>query len=424
VTYLGGVLGRAAAALGERRPTVRNARGDNDRQRHVPLAPGESPGAKWHVQSMEDALGMLQGQLDQGVAKSLTDADARKSFFRWQYAAATAIGEAVMMVEYSVQVRQGDAWVDDDQHDLARLLRRINPFMTGLEFFLWAVVDCMLVGKSWWHIARNGVEEPSELWPLVGTVKPILKLNDPKVLMGWKQTVSGEHGIRDLTYPADEVVYLRLPKPGDLWGGLGPAQAAGSSIKLDQQIIESEWAAFRYGLFPFAVIYFSEQDPKKRERMLEEFQEKYTGAQETGRAVGDLKALATFYHSSHDLAAPLASGSYVSPHVRAMIVAPCSMKTLAAIASGYAENLIGRAADVTLKEGKRLVLVPRESPLNSIHLENLLRLARLGVAIVPPIPPFYQLPSTVPELLDQIVGRILDQVGLHTDLSRRWSGRR
>lgn len=146
--------------------------------------------------------------------------------------------------------------------------------------------------------------------------------------------------------------------------------------------------------------------------------------EETGRAVGDLKVLATFYHSAHDLAAPLASGSYISPHVRAMIIAPCSMKTLAAIASGYAENLIGRAADVILKEGKQLVLVPRESPLHPIHLENLLRLARLGVGIVPPIPPFYQLPNTVPELLDQIVGRILDQVGLHTDLSRRWSGRR
>jgi hypothetical protein len=104
-----------------------------------------------------------------------------------------------------------------------------------------------------------------------------------------------------------------------------------------------------------------------------------------------------------------------------MIVAPCSMKTLAAIASGYAENLIGRAADVTLKEGKRLVLVPRESPLNPIHLENLLRLARLGVAIVPPIPPFYQLPGTVPELLDQIVGRILDQVGLHTQPAMVWT---
>jgi len=146
--------------------------------------------------------------------------------------------------------------------------------------------------------------------------------------------------------------------------------------------------------------------------------------EETGRAVGDLKALASFYYSPHDLAAPLASGSYVSPRIRAMIVAPCSMKTLAAMASGYAENLIGRAADVMLKEGKRLVLVPRESPLNAIHLENLLRLARLGVAIVPPIPPFYQMPGTVPELLDQIVGRILDQVGIHTDLSRRWSGRR
>ena len=144
--------------------------------------------------------------------------------------------------------------------------------------------------------------------------------------------------------------------------------------------------------------------------------------QETGRAIGDLKALATFYHSPHDLAAPLASGSYVSPNVRALVVAPCSMKTVAAIASGFAENLIGRAADVILKEGKRLVLVPRESPLNVIHLENLLRLARVGVAIVPPTPPFYQRPSTVPELLDQIVGRILDQVGIHTDLTRRWSG--
>ena len=145
--------------------------------------------------------------------------------------------------------------------------------------------------------------------------------------------------------------------------------------------------------------------------------------EETDRVVGDLKALAAFYYSPQDLAAPLASGSYVSPNVRAMIVAPCSMNSLASIASGTAGNLIGRAADVVLKEGKRLVLVPRESPLNSIHLENMVRLARLGVAIVPPIPPFYQSPSTVQELLDQIVGRILDQVGIHTNLSRRWSGR-
>jgi 4-hydroxy-3-polyprenylbenzoate decarboxylase len=145
--------------------------------------------------------------------------------------------------------------------------------------------------------------------------------------------------------------------------------------------------------------------------------------EETGREVADLKALATFYHAAHDMAAPLSSGSYVSPHVRAMIIAPCSMKTLASIASGLAENLIGRAADVVLKEGKRLVLIPRESPLNPIHLENMLRMARLGVAIVPPVPPFYQRPQTVQELLDQMVGRILDQVGFHTDLTRRWSGR-
>lgn len=149
---------------------------------------------------------------------------------------------------------------------------------------------------------------------------------------------------------------------------------------------------------------------------------KTTLRQECERAVEDLKRLATFFHDDRDLGASISSGSYVSPNVAAMIVSPCSMKSLAAIATGYTETLIARAADVVLKEGKRLALVVRESPLTAIHLEQMLTLARSGVRIVPPVPPFYQGAQTVEELVDQIVGRVLDQIDLHTDLPNRWRG--
>ena len=149
---------------------------------------------------------------------------------------------------------------------------------------------------------------------------------------------------------------------------------------------------------------------------------KITLREESERTVEDLKRLATFFHDDRDLGASISSGSYVSPNVTAMIVVPCSMKSLAAIATGYAETLIARAADVVLKEGKRLALVVRESPFSAIHLEQMLTLARSGVRIVPPVPPFYQKAQTVEELVDQIVGRVLDQIGLHTDLPNRWRG--
>jgi 4-hydroxy-3-polyprenylbenzoate decarboxylase len=149
---------------------------------------------------------------------------------------------------------------------------------------------------------------------------------------------------------------------------------------------------------------------------------KITLREETGRAAGDLKPLATFFHDDRDLGASISSGSYVSPNVAAMVVAPCSMKTLAAIAAGYSDTLIARAADVVMKEGRRLALVVRESPFNAIHLEQMLALARSGVRIVPPVPPFYQKARTMEELVDQIVGRVLDQIGLHTDLPNRWRG--
>ncbi|WP_279671352.1 UbiX family flavin prenyltransferase [Flexivirga meconopsidis] len=98
------------------------------------------------------------------------------------------------------------------------------------------------------------------------------------------------------------------------------------------------------------------------------------------------------------------------------------MKSLAGIRSGYADGLLGRAADVVLKEGRRLVLVPRESPLNEIHLENMLALARMGVRIVPPMPAFYNHPETVQDIVDHTVSRVLDQFGLPAPHARRWAG--
>lgn len=122
-----------------------------------------------------------------------------------------------------------------------------------------------------------------------------------------------------------------------------------------------------------------------------------------------------------DEESPLASGSFPTD---GMVVAPCSMKSLAAIAHGFSENLIHRAADVAIKEGRKLVLVVREAPLSVIHLENMLRLARAGVVIVPPVPAFYTRPATLDEVVDHTVGRILDQFGVEHHLVRRWGERR
>ena len=115
--------------------------------------------------------------------------------------------------------------------------------------------------------------------------------------------------------------------------------------------------------------------------------------------------------------APLASGSGAPC---AMVVCPCTTGTLASIAAGSSNNLIERAADVVIKEGRKLVLVPRETPFSAIHLENMLKLARLGVVILPPNPGFYQQPGSVEDLVDFVVARILDQLAIENDLSPRW----
>ena len=142
---------------------------------------------------------------------------------------------------------------------------------------------------------------------------------------------------------------------------------------------------------------------------------------ETGWALKDVHALAHTVYNPNDEGAAVSSGSF---RTRGMLVVPCSARSLAAIAHGLGDSLVHRAADVVLKERRKLVLAVREAPLSEIHLENMLKLARMGVTIMPPMPAFYHHPQSIADIVDQTVNRILDQFGivLPEDLFRRWSG--
>lgn len=137
---------------------------------------------------------------------------------------------------------------------------------------------------------------------------------------------------------------------------------------------------------------------------------------ETNYDLSEIRKYADINYDVNDLLASPASGSY---KVESMIIIPCSMKSLSAIANGYANNLISRAADVMIKENRKLILVVRETPFSAIHLENMLKLARLGVIIFPPFPSYYIKPKNVDDLLEHTVGRILDQIGIDTNI-KRW----
>ncbi|MCK4380023.1 MAG: UbiX family flavin prenyltransferase [Candidatus Lokiarchaeota archaeon] len=137
---------------------------------------------------------------------------------------------------------------------------------------------------------------------------------------------------------------------------------------------------------------------------------------ETDYNISEVRKLADKNYEVNDLLAPPASGSY---KLDSMIIIPCSMKSLSAIANGYANNLITRAADVMIKEKRKLILVVRETPFSAIHLENMLKLAKLGVVIFPPIPSYYTKPKNIEELIEFTIGRILDQLGIESNI-KRW----
>jgi 4-hydroxy-3-polyprenylbenzoate decarboxylase len=140
---------------------------------------------------------------------------------------------------------------------------------------------------------------------------------------------------------------------------------------------------------------------------------------ETPYSFAEVKKLADEVHAENDLAAPISSGSF---QTMGMVVVPCTVKTLAGIATGFSHNLVCRAADVTLKERRPLVLAVRETPLSTIHLRNMVTLSELGATILPPVPAFYHHPQEIDDVVDQTVVRILDQFALELDDARRWEG--
>jgi 4-hydroxy-3-polyprenylbenzoate decarboxylase len=138
---------------------------------------------------------------------------------------------------------------------------------------------------------------------------------------------------------------------------------------------------------------------------------------ETTYTVDQVQRLGTVTYAPNDQGAAISSGSFLT---LGMAIVPCSMRTLASVAHGLGDNLVHRAADVVLKERRKLLLAPREAPLNDIHLENMLKLSRMGVVICPPMPGFYQRPNTIDEIVTHSVVRMLDQFGVHVEGPGRW----
>ena len=147
-----------------------------------------------------------------------------------------------------------------------------------------------------------------------------------------------------------------------------------------------------------------------------------TASQEVDLKRSEIEALADEVHSVKDIGAVVSSGSF---HTAGMVVAPCSMKTLAGIAHGLADNLVSRAADVVLKERRRLVLLARETPLNLAHLRNMVAVTEMGAIVFPPVPAFYVRPASLDDMVNHTVGRVLDLFDVeHNDLVTRWEGLR
>jgi HK97 family phage portal protein len=250
---------------------------------------GVVPTADIKIQSVDQLVSILaQATNQQGMTLKLSDVQARKQFVRWQFAACSALADAVMTAEWGVQEKRGDKWEAVEESKLEALLRRPNPLMTGAELIWWTVVELAMIGKSWWFLPENGAGDVAEIIPLTGTVKPTFARGDDprnRILSGWKQEWYDNGQMRSSDYDADEIVYFKTPKPGALLDGQGAMQAAGSSVKLDSAIMESAWASFKRGVMPSVVLKMRENDPDKRRKAVEEFDKRFAGTSKSGAAI-------------------------------------------------------------------------------------------------------------------------------------------
>ena len=220
-----------------------------------------------------------------GLSVQLSAAESRQAFHGWQYACSTLLAEAVMEIPWHIQARRGDEWENAPDHPLVALLQAVNPILTGEELWYYTMLDLLMVGKCYWYLPPNALNEPGEIYPLAGTVTPTQD-KDGQVT-AWKQKrVEFGKGVQERTYEPEEIVFLRFPQPGNILGGFGPQQAAGAQIKLDQQITEAQWSAMKNGLWPSALLKIPGRTADERKRILDEFNERYAGVKKGGGAMG------------------------------------------------------------------------------------------------------------------------------------------
>lgn len=204
--------------------------------------------------------------------------------------------------------------------------------------------------------------------------------------------------------------------PGRRWGNIGRDSIVGKALEMRLIIGLSGASGLIYGIRLLEVLHARAE---VETHLVMTPSARLNIALETAYTLAEVKALATQVHSIRDISASIASGSFRSD---GMIVSPCSMKTLSAIAHSYADNLLVRAADVMLKERRRLVLVPRETPLHTGHLRLMLQLSEMGAILAPPEPAMYIKPQSVDDLVNHHVGRVLDLFGLDVGTVQRWQG--
>jgi len=240
----------------------------------------------------DDIMSVIQSQRaggDGGVPRTISEQEALDSFYRYQYSAMTGIAEAFTMIDWHVEERKAKQWtrLEDGEHELELLLQNPNPIMTGAELMYTTIVEIYMVGKAHWSIVRDGLGMPVEIWPLWGTVTASVEKSDLKVITGWKHVFDlpdGGEGVEN--FAPEDVIMHRLPKPKTLFEGYGVAQAMGSSIKMDQKMLESMWKVFSNGMWPMAILKIPTDDPDERKEIWQEFADEYAGTQNSGAPIG------------------------------------------------------------------------------------------------------------------------------------------
>lgn len=255
----------------------------------LPRGAGGDPGLQ--TQGVEQLVAAMRASREGmgGLTTGLSDHEVRRYFYGWQYAAITLLAESVMQTPYMIEVQTGGKWEEaEEAHPVRALFENVNPILTTPELWYYTMLDLGMIGKCYWHTPSNALGEPAEIYPLPGVLKPeIDTTGDAQIITEWIEKRRDQNGLeRTIHYEPDEITFLRMPQPGAMLDGMGAMQAAGAPIKLDSKIIEAEWSAMKQGLYPSVLLQIPGSDPKVRQQKLDEFNTRWGGAKETGKAIG------------------------------------------------------------------------------------------------------------------------------------------